>query len=262
MLRSITLVLLLALVPSCAAPLGTTSSDPDDLTAKLSKSVSNYNLGVFNFVGALIRISNDFEIPMGIAWVNSPAAHTELPFAWKKITVLEIIQNIANTQPGYQVDVRDGVVHIWPSGLIPDRENFLKLRIPAYDVNDAYVEVASFKLHMLVAPRNYGAISIGATGDSKVSLELKNTSVETALDALVVASNRKIWVVTFSDDAKLTARGLRRAESLWSGKATPDEEQPSWDLIRWGDPLPPLVVGNQVSHLHVSGTGISAAGKN
>jgi hypothetical protein len=77
------------------------------------------------------------------------------------------IQNIANTQPGYQVDVRDGVVHIWPSGLIPDRENFLKLRIPAFDVNDAYVEVASFKLHMLITPRNYGAISIGATGDSK-----------------------------------------------------------------------------------------------
>jgi hypothetical protein len=94
MLRSITLVLLLALVPSCAAPLSTTPSDPDDLTAKLSKSVSNYNLGVFNFVGALIRVSNDFEIPIGIAWVNSPAAHAELPFAWKNATVLEIIQTL------------------------------------------------------------------------------------------------------------------------------------------------------------------------
>jgi hypothetical protein len=231
------------------------------MTSLLSQSVSNYNLGVFNFVGALIRVSNDFEIPMGIVWVNSPAAHTELPFAWKKITVLEIIQNIANP-PGYQVDLRDGVVHVWPSRLIPDRENFLKLRISAFDVKDAYVEVASFKLHMLVTPRTYGLISIGATGDSKVSLELKNTSVETALDALVVASNRKIWVVTFSDDTRLTARGLRRAESLWSSTAIPDEEQPIWDLIRWGDPLPPLFVANQGSQLHVSGTGSSGAGKN
>jgi hypothetical protein len=261
MLRSITLVLLLALLPSCAGPLISTPSPTDDLTAKLSKSVSNYNLGVFNFVGALIRVSNDFEIPLGMAWVNSPAAHTEMPFSWKKTTVLEIIQDIANTQPGYQVYVRNGVVHIWPSGLIPDRENFLKLKISAFDVRDEYVELASFKLHTLVTPRNYGGISIGATGDSKVTLELKNTSVETALDALVVTSNRKIWVVTFSDNAKQTARGFRRAESLWSGKATPDEEQPSWDLIRWGDPLPPLVAGNQVSHLHVSEAEISGVGK-
>jgi hypothetical protein len=239
---SITLVLLLALLPSCAWP-----SSPDDLTARLNKSVSNYNLGTFNFVSALIRVSNDFEIPIGIVWVNSVAAHAELSFAWKKTTAMEIIQDIASTQLGYQVEVRNGVVHIWPSGLIPDRENFLKLKVPAFDVHDAYIEIASFKLHMLVAPRKYGQISIGGTGDSKVTLELKNASVEAALDALVVASNRKIWVVTFSDDAKLTATGLRRAESLWSGKATPDEEQPSWDLIRWGDPLPPLLAGNQAS---------------
>jgi hypothetical protein len=250
------LAVLLALLPFCAA-----ASPPDDLTAKLSKSVSNYNLGSFNFVGALIRVSNDFEIPLGIAWVNSPAAHKELPFTWKKATILEIIQNIVSTQPGYQVEVADGVVHIWPSGLIPDRENFLKLKIPAFDVHDAYVEVASFKLHVLVTPRKYGQISIGGTGDSKVTLELENASVGAVLDALVVASNRKIWVVTFSDEAKLTARGLRRAESLWSGKATPDEEQPSWDLIRWGDPLPPLAAGNQSSHSHASDPRISGGTK-
>ena len=123
MLRSITLVLLLALLPSCAGPLISTPSPTDDLTAKLSKSVSNYNLGVFDFVGALIRASNDFEIPLGMAWVNSPAAHTEIPFAWRKITVLEIIQDIASTQPGYQVYVRNGVVHIWPSPSLPPPES-------------------------------------------------------------------------------------------------------------------------------------------
>src|SRR6266705_1088909 len=57
----------------------------DDLSIKLSKHVSNYNLGVFNIVEALIRVSNDFQIPMGIAWVNTPAARSELPLVGRTV---------------------------------------------------------------------------------------------------------------------------------------------------------------------------------
>jgi hypothetical protein len=237
MLREIAL-LLLAFQSSWMVPVAFGTPAPDDLTVKLRKHATNYNLGVFNFVEALIRVSSDFQIPMGIAWVNTPAARAELPFAWKDATVQEIIEAIAKTQPGYQVQVRSGVVYVSPPGLIPDRQNFLKLKIETFEVHDAYIEVASIKLHMLVTPRIYGQISIGVTGDSKVDVELKNSTVEEALGALVLASNRKVWIVTFIDGAGLTPRGLRRTESLWSDKPQPDEEQPGWDLLRWGDPMP------------------------
>jgi hypothetical protein len=243
-----TLVLLLFAVKlSSEAAVAPRSLQTDDLTLRLSKRVSSYDIGALSLVGALLRVSNDFRVPMGIAWVNSPSVRAERPFAWKDATVQEIIQAIAKTQPGYSVQIRNGVVHVSPS-MIPDGENFLKLKIKTYQTHNAMVEVASFKLHMLVTPiRGNHQVSIAGPGDSNVNVDLRDASVETVLDALVKASNRKIWIVTFTDDPSLSPRGLRRVGSLWSDKATPDEEQPSWDLLHWGDPMPPLLK-NQTSH--------------
>jgi hypothetical protein len=207
----------------------------------LNKRITSYSLGPSSLVEALVHVSNDFQIPMGITWVDLPPASAKKPFAWKNVTVREIIEDIGRTQPGYQVQVKNGLVQISPSrDLIPDNQNFLKLRLESFEVHGDFVEIASFKLHMLVTPRKYGQLSIGATGDSKVELELKNPTVEEALDALAVASSRKIWVVTFLDDAGLTPRGMRRTISLWSPRPQPDEEQPGWDLFRWGDTTPSL----------------------
>ena len=222
-----------------------TQSPADDLTAKLSKRVTNYNLGVYSFAEALIRVSNDYQIPMGIAWVNNPSGRSELPFTWKNATVREIIDAIAKTQPGYDVQFKNGIVRVLPAGLISDRENFLKIKIDAFDVPDTYVEVASFKLHTLVTPvKGNQQFSIAGPGDSRVSLRLRDCTVADALDALALASNRKLWIVTFTADTRLTSTGFRRTISLWSGKPQPDREQLGWDLLRWGDPMPPLFARN------------------
>ncbi len=243
MLLKLALALPLIAFPWRAAP-STAASATDDLTLKLKNRVSNYNPGVFNFIGALIRVSNDFQIPMGIVWVNTAATHTEMPFAWRDATVGEIIEAIATTQPGYKVQIGNGVAHVFPSGLIPDAQNFLNKKIDTFETRNAMVEVASFKLHMLVTPiKGNHQISIAGPGDSQVSLELKNCAVEDVLDALAVASNRKIWIVAFPDNPTLTANGLRRTRSVFTDAPIQDDQQPVWYLHRWGDPLPPLVSG-------------------
>jgi hypothetical protein len=199
-------------------------------------------LGVSNFVAALIRVSSDFQIPMGIVWLNAPLARAELSFAWRDATVQEIIEAIAKTQPGYKVQARNGVVHVFPDGAIPGPQDFLKLKVKAFEIRNDYIEIASFKLHTLVTPLETPySMSIGATGDSKVDLSLKNSSVQDILDALAVASNRKIWIVAFSEDAGLTPSGFRRTISLWTDRTIPDADQPVWELMRWADPLPPGV---------------------
>jgi hypothetical protein len=235
------LLILLTFQSLCMTSAASAARLSDDINVRLNKQLTNYNLGLFSFVEALIRVGSEFQIPMGITWVNTPTAKATLPFAWKNATVQEVIEAIAKTQPGYQVQVKNGVLHVFPGSLIPDQENFLKLKIDEFSLHDTYIELASFKLHMLVTPRVYGQISIGGTGDSKVSVELKHPTLEDALDALAVASNRKIWLVTYMDDAGLTPRGLRRTRSLWTDQPIPDDEQPTWQLMRWGDPTPPLV---------------------
>ena len=224
------------------SPCGLGPQKPDDLSLKLSKQVTSYSLGKSNFIEALIRVSTDSQVPMGITWVDSPTALAQIPFEWKDATIQEIIESIAKTQSGYEVQIGNGVVHIFAPGTIPDRQNFLKVKIGNFEVHDE-VEVASWKLHMLITPRMYAAFSIGATGDSRVDMELKDTTVEGVLDALAATSKRQIWIVTFSNDTRLTHRGLRRTISLWNEKPVPDEDQPVWDLLRWGNPLPPLVSG-------------------
>jgi hypothetical protein len=239
------LALLLFAVNFSSVPAATPRSlQAEDLSVKLSKRVSTYDIGRLSLVGALVRVSNDFQIPMGIVWVNAPSARAERPFVWNNATIQEIIQTIANTQPGYQFQVRNGVVHVFPQ--ISDDQNFLKIKIAEFNVHNVYAEMAYFKLRALVKPPEHGnrLFSIAGPGDSKVTVELKNPSIEDALDALAVTSNRKIWIVTFIDDPSLSPRGFRRVGSLWSNKATPDEEQPRWDLLRWGDPMPSLLVSS------------------
>jgi len=227
--------------------LGTAAAPPpEDFRTKLSKRVADYNLGPLTFAGALIRVSNDFQIPMGIAWVYSDATTAKSRFAWKDITVREIIKAIIKTQPGYEIEVANGILHVFAPRLIPDGQNFLKLRIDSFNVKNTYVEIASFKLHTLVTPQTGNhQFSIAGPGDSRVDLELRNSTLEEILDALVAVSDRKIWIMTFSDDNHLNAGGLRRTRSLWTDAPLSDAEQPLWQLTRWGDPAPPAVAAKK-----------------
>jgi len=230
-------LLLLAFQSSLMPPVVSGASRPEDLSVKLSKRVANYNLGMSNFVDALLHVSSDFQIPMGVVWVNTPAARAELAFAWKDATVQEIIEAIGKTQPGYGVRVRNGVLHVSPPALIPDQENFLTLKIKTFEVHNDYLEVASSKLHDLIKPR-LGGTSIGLSGNEpRISLEMKDSTVEEIMDALVIASRRKIWVVTFSNDVNVTPTGFRRTMSLGSDAPSPDQWQPAWNLLHWGDKI-------------------------
>jgi hypothetical protein len=208
-------------------------------TDKLDTRVPHYSVDSSNFPAALIHVSNDFHIPMGIVWVDSKSERSESPLSWNDATVREIIEGVAKSRKGYEVQMKNGIVHISPSTLIPSRQNFLKLKIPSFETHDTYIEVASWKLHELLDPhKGNQQVSIGGAGDSRVSVQIKDSLVEDILDALAEASNRKIWVVTFVNDDGVTSRGFRRTVSLWSKKPGPDEGQPAWDWLRWGDPVP------------------------
>ena len=161
-------------VLTCSAATGLRTTE--ELSVKLKTRLSNYNPGVFNFVGALLHVSNEFQIPMGITWINSPPARAEATFAWKSATIDEIILAIAKTQPGYQVQVKNEAVHIFPAE-IPDAESFLKIRLGGFHAHDTMIEVASFQLHLLVTPiKGSYQVSIAGPGDSQVTVELQNLS--------------------------------------------------------------------------------------
>jgi len=221
----------------------------EGVAAKLAVRISKYDLNAENFVDALMRVGSQFQIPMGIEWVDTPAARMRLARSWKDATVRQILWEIVHTQRDYEFAVENGVIHVHSPTLIPNRQNFLRLKIGRFDVRHQVVEMASRNLYervkLIVSPpkpgqRGGGVISsLGVNPDDpEITVELANSSVEDALDALLVASNRKIWIVTFSRDPTLTPRGFRRTLGLWTNSRVPGNEEPVWDLFHWGDALP------------------------
>lgn len=250
-------VFLLAFQTSWVPPAASSSRQPEDLDAKLRTNVNSYQLQANNFVEALTRAASDFQIPMGIEWVNRPGARARVNLSWKNATIREVLQAIVKTQPGFTMLVGSSVVHVSSSDLVPDHENPLKLKINAFEVHNAPVESASRQLHEVVrrtlSPKpqqGFGRGGVAGSGfsnidDPKISVTLKNATVEDVLNALALTSARKIWIVTFSDSPVLTSTGFRRTLSLWNKSPVPDNEQPGWDMFHWGDAIPLALLGNK-----------------
>jgi hypothetical protein len=235
-----TLILLLVLLSPGVPTNGSNEIVVDDLNARLGKRVTNYSLGVSNFVEALTKISSDFQVPMGVAWVDTPMARAAFPFAWQEASISEIIGAIAKTQPNCHVEIRNGVVNVFSIGSIPEGQNFLALKFKEFEVLDEYVDVALLGLHNRIAARQYSGYSLAASSsEKKISLTLRNPSVVDILNALSVASSRKIWMVVFSSDLKPTAAGYRKTLTLWNGLSpTVENGEPALNLLHWGDRIP------------------------
>lgn len=217
------------------------------LEAKLQTHVTNYRLVGDDFVDALLKVAGEYKIPMGIVWVRASAAMLGVNLSEKNGTVQEIIQALVKTQPEYTMTTKSGLIHIFAPGLVGVREDFLTLKVPEFEVHNQVVELADRRLGDIVRAtgsppkpvtggfRGGTGSSLGLeVGDPLLTLKLQDVSVEDVLDALTLAADRGVWIVTFAPAGEITPTGFRRTVSPVSGKAVPDSEQPVWELFRWG----------------------------
>jgi hypothetical protein len=226
----------------------------------LRRKLPNYSLEGVTFLEALICVTSEFQIPTGIEWVYTPDAKTRFSQSWQDASVQEILDAIVSRQQGYEMQVKDGIVRIRPPNLIPDRENFLKMRVDRFEVDHEKLGLARRKfenyIHSIVIPPeppkagNAGgvgtSIGLGLGDEDPISLKVNNATVEHVLDELVrQTTTKRIWVVTFSSEPTTTATGFRRTISLWN-KLLPNIAQPCFDLLfsgtcyRYNFPLPVL----------------------
>jgi hypothetical protein len=223
------------------------SRESKQLRTTLQAPVHNYSVTANTFVDALIEVAGQFKFPIGIAWVRKPSELKPIHLSWSDATVEQVVRDIVQAHPEYEVEVRNAVVHVRPRNMISSKENFLGLRISRFDEQDEVAELASRRLAELanikvtppkpLAPgQAKGGIAgsqLVEVGDPEISIALADVTVEEALDAISSASPFKVWLVTFDADATLTPGGFRRTV-LASGKAVPDQYQPVWELLKWG----------------------------
>lgn len=222
------------------------STPTDHLDSRLDRSVANYHVTSANFVGALVQAASEFKVPMGIQWVNTPESKANVDLSWRDSTVRQILTAITATQPGYEITLNNGVVHVSPTSM-PPAQNFLLVKVESFELHQGVVELAERNLRTFIrtrmAPTPSESMGVGGSlatnvGEPRIDLQMNNVVAEDVLDALTTKSSRKIWVVTFVEDSKLTVMGFRRTLSLWSESPVPEVEQPVWNMFRWGETLP------------------------
>jgi len=241
--------LLLASVASLPA-----QEQAPELQAKLDARVIQYRLTAKGLADVILRIGKQFELPVGIEWVKDDQAIQGLSLAWKDATVGDIISSVVKRYPPYSYRVERGIIHVFRPDMLDDGHNFLNLKVP--DFFEARQEVGGLTnqrlqavVQNIVSPRNLppGAGEAGdyATGleERPLTLALRGLTFREALDKLVDASERKMWVVTFSDGAGLTPTGFRRTETLWHPTPFPDRDQPMWDFRAWQEYMPESAPG-------------------
>ena len=252
--KSVVVAWFICMLCSLHAPLASARQKASsDLTSQLNRKIDRYQLEAGNFGEALIKVASDFKIPLGIEWVDNSNSRTRLKRSWKDSTILNILREIVGTQPSYKIDVGTSVVHVWSTTLVPEHENPLRIVIPTYEVNNVPLGEASRRLHGLVRSKLKTTISPlpgnekpgGRVGslltnpdEPKITVELYGANVEHCLDALTLSSSHKIWIATFSVDARIGSTPFRRTSTLWNSYPIPDDDQPVWDFVRWGDSLP------------------------
>jgi hypothetical protein len=220
-----------------------------ELRTKLDAQVTQYSLSAAGLADALVKVSKRFQIPMGIEWVRDKEASRGLSRTWNDETIREIMRSIVKEYPGYDLQLEDGVIHVFRQDLLNDSRNFLNLKVPDFfDVRQKPAGLANVELRSvvqnIVSPRNLppGAGEGGsyATGiqERPLSLTLRGLTIREALERLVVASEHTIWMVTFSDTAELTPTGYRRTETLWHPAPFRNTEQPMWDFLAWREYAP------------------------
>ena len=219
------------------------------LDAKLQTRVVDYRLSTNSFLEALTKVAGEFRIPMGIQWVRNKRTQAPVNLTFKDASLIDIIRQIAQTQPGNTARISHGVVHVFPQSVMADRRNFLNLRIGKFEVQGELYAVARSRLfesvRNLVAPRppqppggGVGSNIATEVGDPRVTIQLENATVIEALDMLCLKSAENIWVVTFCDDCGLTPAGLLRTTSLYDPRGLFDSPLPFWDTFRWGRRIP------------------------
>ncbi|HUE83856.1 MAG TPA: hypothetical protein VMM84_17265, partial [Pyrinomonadaceae bacterium] len=193
------------------------------LQGKLETRLESYTVIADNFPQALTKIAAEFEIPMGIEWVRTPATLRKVERTWQRSTVHQVVASLVTSQPGYDFTIRNAVAHVSYRGALTDNSSFLNQRIGKFEAKNEFVGMVSYRLRELLKPivgtpipgepgvGMAGSIATGA-GDQRVSFRLVNATVREILDKLSLAADFKIWIVTYREDRTLTRNGFRRVE--------------------------------------------------
>lgn len=207
------------------------------LDRNLQRQVTEQTLTAPSALQALFRLSAEYEIPMGVIWIDGPSSETPINVPTGGMTVAQALQKIVSLMPDEALLLDGSVVHVL-SRQTGAMAPWLSITFPEYRVDNEFISVASLRLRQKIQAEETkqlgakrasgcgGHLTLGR-GDAPISLHLSDATVERILDSFVEQSGLKIWIVTLAPN-QIDSR------SLFSSAAIPQQDQPYWELLPWG----------------------------
>jgi len=157
-------------------------------------------------VEQLVEVAQKFKIPMAIEWLERPEQDVEGAPAFRKGTVLDLLEAIVRRSPGHHVVLTDRVVYVHPPAVVGRRNNFLNLRIPHYRVVNESLLGAEYMLrhgiNALLYPNlykhgfggGYGSAPDDPFWEENVTVSGDNLTIREILTRIAVANGNALWV--------------------------------------------------------------------
>ena len=167
-----------------------------------SKPVASFKVERLPLIDALLQLSQQEGIPLGIEYVDHDAVEKPLSLEMDETTVGEILEELLGQNKGYSWHVRESVLIVSHESIASGRENLLDRIVPQFSMPRCSVADASNLLQMdleqELSPRIRGfagEYNPGSRQSLVGPLKLFNVPVWRVLNRLVSANNKAAWIV-------------------------------------------------------------------
>jgi hypothetical protein len=211
--------------------------------------VQNYSLDANSFIDALLKMSAQFQFSLGVEWVKSANTLKSVRVTRSHTTVTEIIQAVVSRYAGYEWRNEDGVVHVFQRDLIDDSRNPLNITIESFELTNTVAWANLILFHKIQRrvwkPESSGIVAsvLGSLDGPVFNFATRNAPARSILNKIVMAGSttsaptaKRVWIATFPENPPRSRTGFLEVVPMWNPTFVPNENQPFWILLPWGDP--------------------------
>ncbi|HEV2349766.1 MAG TPA: hypothetical protein VG028_07980 [Terriglobia bacterium] len=150
-------------------------------------------------IRAILDLANEYELPLGIEYIDREAVWQPLNLKLSNKSVCEILEALVAQLPQYKMRVSAGAVEIYSPKARADASNLLNTVVENFAVTDKSPRMASAAIYAAMMSEHHEMCCLAGSvlesvGEPKTTINLKNRKVYEILDALVAQNGESLWV--------------------------------------------------------------------
>lgn len=186
---------------------GQQTRGPMPFEAKLNQRVERFNAADRSLTDAVLDLAFEYQLPLGVEYVDRGAAVRPVTMELRQKTVREILCALVATAPEYRIDFSGGIVHLFSPVARQDSANLLNTVIPNFEVKDSDPYMADVELicalnRQLQPPAGCGG-SHPIGSPERISIHLRGARVHEILDE-IASKQGAVWIVNVRPEALST----------------------------------------------------------